>query len=159
MNDMLSDRLARCSGFGCPNPLELPNNRQAAVKTGTTNNYLDAWTVGYTPQLVTGVWVGNTDNAPMENVPGSKGAAPIWRAFMSWAHQDESLESWAQPAGLIRQTVCDVSGLIPTEHCRTVSEYFIEGTEPRIYDNMVQEFQINRDTGRLATLATATGTD
>ncbi|HET6445046.1 MAG TPA: transglycosylase domain-containing protein, partial [candidate division Zixibacteria bacterium] len=127
MNDMLSDRNVRCSAFGCPNALELPANRPAAVKTGTTNNYLDAWTVGYTPQLVTGVWVGNTDNAPMENVPGSKGAAPIWQAFMGWAHQEEPIESWELPTGLTRQSVCDVSGLIPTQHCRTVVEYFIEG--------------------------------
>ncbi len=154
MNDMLSDRNARCQGFGCPNALELPDSRPAAVKTGTTNNYLDAWTVGYTPQLVTGVWVGNTDNSPMENVPGSKGAAPIWHALMGWAHQDENIESWAQPAGLTRQNVCEVSGLVPTEHCRTVTEFFIEGTEPRVYDNMYQEFQVNRETGRLATLAT-----
>jgi len=154
MNDILSDRNARCQGFGCPNALELPDNRPAAVKTGTTNNYLDAWTVGYTPQLVTGVWVGNTDNSPMENVPGSKGAAPIWHALMGWAHQNENIESWAQPAGLIRQNVCEVSGLVPTEHCQTVTEFFIEGTEPRVYDNMYQEFQVNRETGRLATLAT-----
>src|SRR5690606_21067778 len=75
INDMLSDRQARCAGFGCPNALELPDNRPAAVKTGTTNDYRDAWAVGYTPQLVTGVWVGNTDNSPMEEVPGSRGAA------------------------------------------------------------------------------------
>ncbi|MGB3713940.1 MAG: transglycosylase domain-containing protein [Candidatus Promineifilaceae bacterium] len=154
MNDMLSDRDERCQAFGCPNALELPDNRPAAVKTGTTNDFLDAWTVGYTPQLVTGVWVGNTDNTPMENTPGSKGAAPIWRAFMSWAHQEEPIESWEQPIGITRQSVCDVSGLIPTEHCQTVTENFIEGTEPRIFDNMSQEFQINRETGRLATLAT-----
>jgi membrane peptidoglycan carboxypeptidase len=74
MNDMLSDRGSRCQGFGCPNALELPDNRPAAAKTGTTDDYRDAWTVGYTPQLVTGVWVGNTDNSSMEDVPGSKGA-------------------------------------------------------------------------------------
>jgi membrane peptidoglycan carboxypeptidase len=62
MNDMLSDRSARCAGFGCPNALELPDNRPAAVKTGTTNDYRDGWAMGYTPQLVTGVWIGNTDN-------------------------------------------------------------------------------------------------
>ncbi|MEZ4643966.1 MAG: transglycosylase domain-containing protein [Chloroflexota bacterium] len=73
MNDMLSDRSARCAAFGCPNVLELPDNRPAAVKTGTTNDYRDAWTIGYTPQLAVGVWVGNTDNSPMDTVPGSKG--------------------------------------------------------------------------------------
>ncbi|HZD10391.1 MAG TPA: transglycosylase domain-containing protein, partial [Candidatus Binatia bacterium] len=96
MNDMLSDRNSRCQAFGCPNALELPDNRPAAVKTGTTNDFRDAWTVGYTPQLVTGVWVGNSDNAPMNEVPGSKGAAPIWHAFMSWALQDEPTQTWAR---------------------------------------------------------------
>ncbi|MFZ0544516.1 MAG: transglycosylase domain-containing protein [Candidatus Promineifilaceae bacterium] len=154
MNDMLSDRTARCPGFGCPNALELPNNRPAAVKTGTTNDYRDAWTVGYTPQLVTGVWVGNTDNTPMEDVPGSKGAAPIWNAFMSWALEDAPIENWTRPPGLVQRAVCDLSGLLPTPNCPTVLEYFIEGTEPTVFDNMYQEFKINRENGRLATLDT-----
>jgi membrane carboxypeptidase/penicillin-binding protein len=154
INDMLSDRLGRCQAFGCPNAMELPNNRPAAVKTGTTNDFRDGWTVGYTPQLVTGVWVGNTNNSPMENVPGSKGAAPIWQAFMSWALQEEPAALWPRPQGIVQYSVCNLSGLLPTPHCPTVSEYFIEGTEPRVYDNMYQEFRINRETGRLATLST-----
>jgi membrane carboxypeptidase/penicillin-binding protein len=154
MNDMLSDRNGRCAAFGCPNALELPDNRPAAVKTGTTNDFRDAWTVGYTPQLVTGVWVGNFDNSPMENVPGSKGAAPIWHAFMSWALQDEPVVNWPRPAGITQMPVCETSGLLPNGLCPTVTEYFIEGTEPTVYDNLYQEFQINRETGRLATLAT-----
>ncbi|MCA9971262.1 MAG: transglycosylase domain-containing protein [Anaerolineales bacterium] len=154
MNDVLSDRSARCAGFGCPNVLELPDNRPAAVKTGTTNDYRDAWTVGYTPQLVTGVWVGNTNNSPMDVVPGSKGAAPIWHALMSWALQAEPVQPLPQPAGLLELAVCDVSGLLPTPTCPTVSEYFIPGTQPTLYDNLFQEFAINRENGRLATLYT-----
>jgi membrane carboxypeptidase/penicillin-binding protein len=154
MNDILSDRNSRCLGFGCPNALELPDNRPAAVKTGTTDDFRDAWTVGYTPQLVTGVWVGNTDNTPMEEVPGSKGAAPIWRAFMSWAMEGEPIELWSRPPGISQMAVCDISGLLPTSQCPTVNEYFIEGTEPSVYDNMYQEFRINRETGRLVTLST-----
>jgi membrane peptidoglycan carboxypeptidase len=154
MNDMLSDRQARCAGFGCPNALELPDNRPAAVKTGTTNDFRDAWAVGYTPQLVTGVWVGNTDNSPMREVPGSRGAAPIWRAVMAWALEDEPLLGWTQPPGVIQRTVCDVSGLLPTPLCPTVSEYFVEGTEPTVTDSIYQEVRINRETGRLATIYT-----
>jgi membrane peptidoglycan carboxypeptidase len=154
MNDILSDRLARCPAFGCPNALELPENRPVAAKTGTTNDYRDAWTVGYTPQLAVGVWVGNTDNTPMENVPGSKGAAPIWQAIMTWAHQGLPIETWTRPAGIVTQSVCDPSGLLPTSFCPTVSEYFIEGTGPTVFDNMYQEFRINRETGRLATIYT-----
>lgn len=154
MNDILSDRTARCGGFGCPNALELPNNRPAAVKTGTTNDFRDGWTVGYTPQLVTGVWVGNTDNTPMEDVPGSKGAAPIWNAFMSWALEEAPIESWTRPTGMVQRAVCNLSGQLPTPHCPTVLEYFITGTEPTVFDNMYQEFRINRENGRLATLNT-----
>lgn len=154
MNDILADRNARCGGFGCPNVMELPGNRPAAVKTGTTNDFRDGWTVGYTPQLATGVWVGNSDNSPMSNLPGSRGAAPIWRAFMAWALQDETLERWSPPAGIVERTVCDLSGLLPTPHCPRITEYFIEGTEPTTYDNIFQEFRINRETGRLATVYT-----
>lgn len=154
VTDILADRTARCQAFGCPNGLELPNNRPAAVKTGTTNDFRDAWTIGYTPQLVTGVWVGNSNNTPMVEVPGSKGAAPIWRAFMSWAMQNEPPETWARPPGIVERAVCDVSGLLPTPHCPTVTEYFLEGTEPTVVDNLYQAFQVNRETGRLATIYT-----
>lgn len=154
MNDMLSDRNARCPAFGCPNALELPDNRPAAAKTGTTNDYRDAWTVGYTPQLVTGVWVGNTDNSPMDNVPGSKGAGPIWQALMAWSHQGQPIEPWQQPAGIRQRAVCNETGLLPTAYCPQVTEYFIEGTEPTIFDNMYQEVRLNRETGRLATIYT-----
>jgi membrane carboxypeptidase/penicillin-binding protein len=154
INDILSDRGARCAAFGCPNALELPGNRPAAAKTGTTNDFRDAWAVGYTPQLVTGVWVGNTDNSPMHNLPGSKGAAPIWHAVMSWALQDEPMQLWPRPTGIVEMAVCDVSGLLPTPHCPRVNEYFIEGTQPAVYDNVFQEFRINRETGRLATIYT-----
>lgn len=154
MNDMLSDRSARCAAFGCPNVLELPANRPAAVKTGTTNDFRDAWTIGYTPQLVTGVWVGNTDNSPMDEVPGHKGAAPIWHALMSWVLQEEPVQVWLPPPGMVERPICDISGLLPTPFCPTVSEWFIVGTEPVVFDNVFQEFAINRENGRLATLYT-----
>ncbi len=154
MNDILSDRSGRCAAFGCPNALELPNNRPAAAKTGTTNEYRDAWTIGYTPELVTGVWVGNSDNRAMEDVPGSKGAAPIWNALMSWALQDVEITNWERPSGISEIAVCNISGLLPTPFCPTVSELFIDGTAPIVQDTMVQEFAVNRETGRLATLYT-----
>lgn len=154
MNDILADRRARCGGFGCPNVLELSGNRPAAVKTGTTNEFRDGWAIGYTPQLVTGVWLGNTDSSPMRNLPGSKGAAPVWHALMSWALQEEPVEIWQRPSGLIEMGVCHISGLLPTRLCPAVSELFITGTQPTLYDNIYQEFAINRETGRLATLYT-----
>lgn len=154
MNDMLSDRNARCIGFGCPNVLELPDNRPAAAKTGSTNDFRDAWTIGYTPQLVTAVWVGNTDNSAMVDLPGSRGAAPIWHALMGWALQNEPVVGWERPSGISERRVCALSGLLPTPICPTVSELFISGTEPILTDTMYQEFAINRETGRLATIYT-----
>ncbi|MCP4425656.1 MAG: hypothetical protein GY803_14265 [Chloroflexi bacterium] len=158
MNDILTDRSARCAAFGCPNAMELPANRPAAVKTGSTNDFRDAWTIGYTPQLVTGVWVGNSDNSVMGRGPfgvtGVNGAAPIWQAAMAWAMQDEPVVLWSQPPGLVETAVCDISGLLATEHCPAVSELFIQGTQPTIPDAIYQELAVNRETGRLATVYT-----
>lgn len=154
MNNIMSDRQARCPAFGCPNALELPGERPAAAKTGTTNDYKDAWTVGFAPQLVTGVWVGNSDNSAMENTPGSKGAAPIWNAFMSYALLEEPIMGWQQPSGITQMTVCATSGLLPTQWCPTRSEYFISGTEPTTPDTIYQAVRINRETGKLATVFT-----
>jgi membrane peptidoglycan carboxypeptidase len=162
MNDMLADRSARCAVWGCPNPLELPLNRPAAATVGTTADYRGAWTVGYTPELVTAVWVGNRDNRPTAEVTGMAGAAPIWHGLMSWALQTEPIGLWARPAGLVETAVCDISGLLPTTsarpgaspHCPTVSELFIPGTQPTVRDTIFREIDINRETGRLATLYT-----
>ncbi|MDX1664864.1 MAG: transglycosylase domain-containing protein [Candidatus Promineifilaceae bacterium] len=154
MNDMLSDRRARCPAFDCPNFLELPENRPAAVTTGTTNDFRDAWAIGYTPQLVTGVWVGNTDHTPTNELSGYQAAAPIWHGFMAWALADEPASIWPRPAGIVEESVCAISGLLPTPHCPPVSEFFIVGTQPAVQDTVYQEFQINRETGRLATLQT-----
>ncbi|MGH2448630.1 MAG: transglycosylase domain-containing protein [Chloroflexota bacterium] len=87
MTNVLSDNNARCTPqvceFGLTSPLEL--DRPAAAKTGTTNDWTDNWTVGYVPQLVTGVWTGNADRSPMVNVIGVTGAAPIWHNYMEGA--------------------------------------------------------------------------
>lgn len=154
MDNMMSDRPARCPAFGCPNALELTDGRPAAVKTGTTNDYKDAWTIGFTPQLTGAVWVGNSDNASMVDTPGSKGAAPIWNAFMSYALLDEPIETWSQPSGITQMTVCSTSGLLPTQWCPTKSEYFISGTEPTTVDTIYQAVRINRETQKLATVFT-----
>lgn len=82
LNDILSDNSARAYIFGENNYLTLPD-RPVAAKTGTTNNYHDAWTIGFTPSVATGVWVGNNDNSEMKRgADGSVVAAPIWQAFM-----------------------------------------------------------------------------
>jgi len=154
MNSMLSDRQARWAAFGTPNALELSNDRPAAAKTGTTNNYKDAWTVGYTPQMAVGVWVGNSDNRDMKYVAGSTGAAPIWHAVMEYGLQGEESVPFVRPDGLIEMAVCAVSGKLPNGHCPTVNELFISGTEPTERCNIHQVFRVNRETGRLCTVHT-----
>ena len=154
MNSIISDRRARWGAFTRPNSLELSNDRPAAAKTGTTDNYKDAWTVGYTPQLAAGVWVGNSDNSDMKFVAGVTGAAPIWHAVMEYALQDEESVPFVRPDGLVERTVCAISGLLPTEHCPTVNELFIPGTEPTEQCHIHQVFRVNRETGRLCTVHT-----
>ncbi len=93
-NSVLSDNAARSYVFGANNYLVL-GNRPAAAKTGTTNDYRDAWTIGYTPSLVTGVWAGNNDNSKMKiGADGSQVAAPIWRDYMREALANSPVENF-----------------------------------------------------------------
>jgi hypothetical protein len=154
MNSILSDRQARWAGMGLNNALELDNDRPSAGKTGTTNDYKDAWTVGYTPQVAVGVWVGNSDNSEMKDLAGLYGAGPIWNAVMEYVLQDYESVPFERPDGLTQQAVCAVSGKLPTEHCPTVNEIFIPGTEPTERCDIHQVFLINRETGRLCTVHT-----
>ena len=81
INDILSDNTARAPAFGERSALFFPG-RQVAVKTGTTNNYRDAWVIGYTPQIAVGAWAGNNDNTPMEKKVAGFIVAPLWNEFM-----------------------------------------------------------------------------
>ena len=80
ISDILDDDAARVPAMGRDNPLALPF--PAAAKTGTTNDFRDNWTMGYTPGLVVAVWTGNTDNSEMLNISGLTGAAPLWSDYM-----------------------------------------------------------------------------
>ncbi|HBX15744.1 MAG TPA: hypothetical protein DEF57_00365, partial [Candidatus Magasanikbacteria bacterium] len=97
VTSILSDNEARSFIFGANNPLTLPN-RPVAAKTGTTNDWRDAWTLGFTPSLVTGVWVGNNNNKEMsKKADGSYVAAPIWQAFMKRVLADTPIENFNPP--------------------------------------------------------------
>lgn len=122
ISSILSDNYARAEEFGGA----LTISRTAAVKTGTTNDYKDALTVGYTPSLVVGVWVGNNDNKPMDNIAGSLGAAPIWRNMMNTFLIGMPVETFIKPASVVKVQLC----LTPGTATRTLTEYFIEGTQP-----------------------------
>ena len=167
ITDILSDDFARISAFGEGSPLHL--TRPAAAKTGTTTDWRDNWIIGYTPQLVTGVWVGNADNEPMHNVSGITGAAPIWHDFMGEVLRGKPVLDFEQPPGLVRLEICADSGLLPFRipseiaaptgaatpiSCpKTITELFIEGTEPKSYDNWHVRVRIDRRNGLLANLA------
>jgi penicillin-binding protein 1C len=147
--DILSDNDARIPSFGDHSPLQI--GRPAAAKTGTTTDYRDNWTVGFTPQIVTGVWVGNPDNTPMVNASGVTGAAPIWNEFMREVLRGQPELTFDQPPGIVRAEVCAVSGLLPTDLCPSRRlEWFLRGTIPTEYDTLFQEFSVDRRTGLLA---------
>ncbi len=151
LTHILSDNAARAPAFGAQSPLLL--SRPAAAKTGTTDDFRDAWTIGYTPQIVTGVWVGNSDNQPMERVPGSLGAAPIWHDYMEEILASYPVEGFVEPPGIEHLVVDATSGLLPTEYSpATVEEIFIAGTAPTSYDNIHQAFRICKESGKLATV-------
>ncbi|MBN1680958.1 MAG: penicillin-binding protein 1C [Anaerolineae bacterium] len=149
ITDILSDNDARIPSFGPASMLNI--GRPAAAKTGTTTDFRDNWTIGYTPNLVVGVWVGNADNTPMIEVSGISGAGPIWHEFMRRVLLGQPELEFTAPDGLVRAEVCATSGLLPTDYCpKTRWEWFVEGTVPTEYDTFYQPFIIDRQTGLLA---------
>jgi len=149
ISDILSDNDARILGFGAHSSLNI--GRPAAVKTGTTSNFHDNWTVGYTPTLVTGIWVGNTSHEPMRSVTGLTGAAPIWHQFMRTVLTGQPELAFERPPGIENVEVCTLSGLLPSEKCPYKHmEWFIEGTQPTMVDTFFQQVIIDSRTGSLA---------
>lgn len=150
ITDILSDNDARRPAFGPTSPLKL--DRPAAAKTGTTTDFRDNWVVGYTPNLVVGVWVGNVDNTPMREVTGVSGAGPIYNLFMRQVLLGQPKLEFKRPDGLIQVDVCALSGMLPTPACPlTKREWFIPGTEPTQPDTWYQTYKIDKTTGLLAT--------
>ncbi len=157
ITDILGDEFARRETLGHPNPLEL--GRPSASKIGQSFSGESVWTIGYSPQRVVGAWLGfpETDD-------GSSGetrqvsplaAAGLWHAVMKTATTNLGTQSWQEPIGINRITVCDPSGLLPTEDCpTTVVEIFLPGSEPIQTDNLYRTYLINSQTGRLATVYT-----
>ncbi len=116
-------RAARLNGF----------TRPAGGKTGTTDEYTDAWFIGFTPQLVTGTWVGFAEGKiPIgNNQTGARAALPIWTDFMIGAHEGLPVEDFDVPPGVVFRTICEETKLLANETCPKISkEVFVEGTEP-----------------------------
>ena len=153
ITNILADNDARAGAFGQNSVLRL--DRPAAVKTGTTTDWRDNWTLGFTPDLVTGVWVGNADNEPMVRISGVSGAGPIWRDFMEVAHKGMPPTDFVRPDGLRRFDICSLSGMLPTPECvYTRSEWFIAGTEPTTADTWYVKQKIDTATGSVADVDT-----
>ena len=108
-------------------------SRPVAGKTGTTNDYRDAWFIGYTPSLVAGVWVGFDDQRSLgSKATGSRAALPIWLDFMKQAHQNQESTDFSVPNGILFRNVDPRTGLLSTERCKlSLREAFLPGTEPR----------------------------
>ena len=153
ITDILSDTAARLPEFGPGNSLEI--GRPAAAKTGTTTDWRDNWTLGYTPQVVAGAWVGNADNTPMRDVTGITGAGPIWHDFMTAVLRDVPALEFPRPDGFVRLEVCADSGLLPApaQSAPIVPcpnrrfEWFIAGTEPSDPDTMHRQVAIDLRSG------------
>lgn len=132
ISDILSDNAARSPAFGSNSVLRLPF--KAAVKTGTTNDFRDNWTIGYTPDLVVGVWIGNADYTPMKNVSGVTGAAPLWADVMQWGietYKGGDPSSFKRPETVEDYVICSASGSKPSDRCPDErSEIFAEGQPP-----------------------------
>jgi penicillin-binding protein 1C len=145
ISHILSDDRARAPAFGEGSVLDL--SRPAAAKTGTTTDWRDNWTIGYTPDLAVGVWVGNADNQPMERISGVDGAGPIWHDFMELALLGRPRREFKRPPGLNTLEICSLSGLLPTPECQyTREELFIAGTEPKLYDDWYQRVIVDSAT-------------
>jgi len=132
ISSILSDNDARSWMFGRNSVLSLPF--PVAAKTGTTNDFRDNWTLGYTPDLVTGVWIGNADYTPMVNTTGLTGAAPIWAQFMQFAVLQltgGNPTPFIRPSGIMERVVCSLSGTEPSNTCKDqYSEVFASDQPP-----------------------------
>lgn len=128
ISSILADVKTRSEVFGNV----LNTSVHAAVKTGTGEDYKNALTIGYTPDLVVGVWLGNNNNSAMGTVAGSIGPAPVWRAIIDKLSVNSPPEPYNQPPNIITADICNYSGLLASKSISSniYSEYFIAGTQP-----------------------------
>lgn len=157
ISHILLDNHAREAAFGASSLLNIPGHA-VSVKTGTTDNKKDNWTIGFTPNFLAVVWVGNNDATPMNPylTSGVTGAAPIWNKVITYALKDQP-DLWPiKPENVVGLQICNDSGATMTkddsgkESCSARFEYFIKGTEPKNDGVYKQTVPINKDTDKLA---------
>ncbi len=131
ISQILSDNGARTAAFGGSSLLNI-KGKTVAVKTGTTDDKRDNWTVGYTPSYLVVTWVGNNDNTPMRRVAsGITGATPIWNEIMTFVLKDKINETFNKPGGVVGTEICGTTGGPKNDSCANKFEYFIAGTVPK----------------------------
>jgi len=142
ISHILLDNNARSQAFGPNSQLVIPGHA-VSVKTGTTDDLRDNWTIGFTPSFLVAAWTGNNDNSPMSPwlVSGVSGAAPIWHQIMTQVLADQPDEWPKKPENIVGLQVCNLSGLRPNPEipCATRFEYFIKGREPLLEPNLKKE--------------------
>ena len=159
ISHILLDNNARSQMFGASSLLNIPK-KAVSVKTGTTDDKRDNWTIGYTPNFLTVVWVGNNDNSPMNPylASGISGAAPIWNTIMKKVLENQP-DLWPkQPEGIVGAQICSLSGNAPPNSdpntadrgCQTRYEYFIKGTIPKDSEVLKRVVTIDKTTNKLA---------
>jgi membrane peptidoglycan carboxypeptidase len=157
MTNVLSDETARWPSLGHPNPLEI--GRPVATKIGRTLDNNSSWVIGYTPDQLIGVWMGQ--NEPPAGQPAEaraalpQAAAGLWHALTQYAHRNLPTQNWPVPKGVTNVKVCDPSGMLPTKDCpEIVEEVFLAGNEPIQADRLYRSAPVDRKSGRLATIYT-----
>jgi len=124
--------------------------RSSATKTGTTDGFRDAWTLGYTPQFVTGVWAGNNDNTSMNRAGGSVAAAPIWDDYMERLHDGLPVEEFKRPEGIREVTVDRLSNKLPAEGSEPITDIFARWQVPTGKDDVHVRVRVCKENGLLA---------
>lgn len=134
ISNILSDNSARTPAFGARSLLVVPGH-EVAVKTGTTQNLRDNWTIGYTPSLVVAAWVGNNNNQPMSYVvSGVTGASPIWNKIMKELLKNKPNENFERPENIVSAQICLLTGTLSCDGCPSVkNEIFINGSQPKTH--------------------------
>lgn len=129
LSSILSDNNARSATFGTNSPLK--TDKTTAVKTGTTENYSDSWTVGYSPNLVVGVWMGNNDHKPMKQVSGIEGAAYIWHDIITQSLKDTPNADFVKPDNIVSTWIDRTGAPAAYKGIPNILENFKTGTEPK----------------------------
>ncbi len=118
VTDVLADAHARARSFGVASLLRTPF--ASAVKTGTSSDFRDTWTVGFTRDYTVAAWVGNFDGAPMQRISGVTGAAPLWNRIVRHLAERVPPAAFARPRGYVRKPMCATTGVRPTRDCDSI---------------------------------------